>query len=85
MIERSQTNAEKGVEVTQGVSDRLHSIHESVTQVDTLVKENAAAGKEQAQGIEQVNTAVSEMDRMVQQLSAIVTGDTFNANGHLRR
>ncbi|MFO7801523.1 MAG: methyl-accepting chemotaxis protein [Desulfovermiculus sp.] len=109
LIERSQANAEKGVEVTQDVSDRLHSIHESVSQVDTLVKEIAAAGKEQAQGIEQVNTAVSEMDKVVQQnasdseetasaaqelssqaaeldimiqeLSAIVTGDTFKANG----
>ncbi|MFO8241154.1 MAG: methyl-accepting chemotaxis protein [Dissulfuribacterales bacterium] len=67
LIERSQTNAEQGVEVAQDVSKRLYSIQESVSKVDTLVKEIAAAGQEQAQGIEQVNTAVSEMDKVVQQ------------------
>ena len=67
LIERSQANAEKGVQVTQDVSNRLHSIHDSVSKVDALIKEIAAAGKEQAQGIEQVNTAVAEMDKVVQQ------------------
>ena len=33
----------------------------------TLVAESAAASREQAQGIDQVNTAVAEMDKVVQQ------------------
>ena len=38
--------------------------------VADLVSEIAAASKEQAQGIEQVNTAVSEMDKVIQQNAA---------------
>ncbi|MCF8108429.1 MAG: methyl-accepting chemotaxis protein, partial [Desulfohalobiaceae bacterium] len=49
---------------------QLGSIQESSTKVNTLIGEIAAASKEQAQGIDQVNTAVSEMDKVVQQNAA---------------
>ncbi len=70
LIERSQGNADNGVSVTDEVSRQLLSIKESSAKVNTLISEIAAATKEQGQGIEQVNIAVSEMDKVVQQNAA---------------
>ena len=42
----------------------------SVGKSDELVGEISAASHEQAQGIEQINMAVSEMDKVVQQNAA---------------
>jgi methyl-accepting chemotaxis protein len=70
LIEGSQKNAEAGVQVAQEVATALASIQDSSGKVATLVGEIAAASKEQAQGIEQINTAISEMDKVVQQNAA---------------
>lgn len=70
LIEKSQENANNGVSVAEEVSTQLNSIKDSSTKVNTLISEIAAASKEQTQGIEQVNTAVSEMDKVVQQNAA---------------
>ena len=70
LIEKSQENANNGVQVADEVNTQLGSISESAQKVNTLISEIAAASKEQTQGIEQVNTAVSEMDKVVQQNAA---------------
>ena len=67
LIEKSQQNANHGVQVSEEVSGHLSSIKESAEKVNALIGEISAASKEQAQGIEQVNTAVAEMDKVVQQ------------------
>ena len=43
---------------------------EITTKAGDLVEEIAAASSEQAQGIEQINKAVAEMDKVVQQVAA---------------
>jgi type IV secretory pathway VirJ component len=48
------------------VAKSLLEIVEKVRQVDTLAAEVASASKEQSQGIEQVNTAVTQMDKVTQ-------------------
>ncbi len=70
LIEKSQENADNGVSVTEEVSKQLLSIQESSAKVNALISEISAASKEQAQGIDQVNTGVSEMDKVVQQNAA---------------
>ncbi|MFO7838967.1 MAG: methyl-accepting chemotaxis protein [Desulfosalsimonadaceae bacterium] len=70
LIEKSQENANNGVSVAEEVASQLGSIQESSHKVTTLIGEISAASKEQAQGIDQVNTAVSEMDKVVQQNAA---------------
>jgi methyl-accepting chemotaxis protein len=67
LIAKSQENANNGVTVTEGLAKELSIIKESSTQLKTLISEISAASKEQAQGIEQVNIAVSEMDKVIQQ------------------
>ena len=70
LIEGAQKNAESGVTVTAEVIKAFAAIEESSGKVATLVAEIAAASKEQSQGIDQVNTAVAEMDKVVQQNAA---------------
>jgi methyl-accepting chemotaxis protein len=70
LIEGAQKNAEAGVSVTAEVAKNLGGIRDNAGKVATLIAEIAAASKEQSQGIDQVNTAVSEMDKVVQQSAA---------------
>jgi methyl-accepting chemotaxis protein len=50
----------------------LEQIVTSVKKVSDIISEIAAAGQEQAAGIEQVNKAVTQMDEMTQQNAALV-------------
>ncbi len=70
LIEGSQKNAETGVQATARVAEALTNIQASALQVATLVAEITAASRQQAQGIDQVNVAVSEMDKVIQQNAA---------------
>ena len=67
MISASQKNAEEGVKVSEEVGENLRQIQDSVTKVSSLGNEVAAASREQAQGIDQVNSAVTQMDKVTQQ------------------
>jgi methyl-accepting chemotaxis protein len=57
--------------VTQS-GETLEQIVTSVKKVSDIVAEIAAASREQSSGIEQVNTAVMQMDEMTQQNAALV-------------
>lgn len=70
LIEASQKNAENGVISTEKASQSMNLIMESATKVANLVSEIASASSEQARGIEQVNTSVTEMDRVTQSSAA---------------
>jgi len=70
LIEDSQKNADNGVSVSQEVSTTLQSIVSSVKKLQQLNSEVSAASDEQSKGIEQVNTAVSEMDKVTQSNAA---------------
>jgi methyl-accepting chemotaxis protein len=66
LIQRSQGSSERGAEVASEVHENLQKIEESISDVSTLVVEISAASKEQAVGIEQMNSVMSEMDNVVQ-------------------
>jgi len=70
LIEESQKNAENGVNVSQEVGNILKEIVETVQKVAQLIGEVSSAGNEQAQGIDQINTAVSQMDKVTQSNAA---------------
>jgi len=70
MIEESVKNADGGVKITQEVAKSLGQIVDRVGKVGDLIAEIAAASNEQAQGIEQVNTAVASMNHVTQQNAA---------------
>ncbi|MCP3952943.1 MAG: hypothetical protein GY697_12110 [Desulfobacterales bacterium] len=59
-----------GTDLVSRTSEAFGQVAESAGKVGELVGEIAAASNEQAQGIGQVNTAVTEMDKVTQQNAA---------------
>ncbi|MBN1982219.1 MAG: MCP four helix bundle domain-containing protein [Chitinivibrionales bacterium] len=70
MIAESVKNADGGVKIALDVNKSFESIVSSVKKVNDLIAEIAAASQEQSQGIDQVNTAVAQMDKVTQQNAA---------------
>ena len=70
MIEESVNNAKNGVTIAVEVGKNLEEITTAATKVNSLVGEIAAASREQSQGIDQVNTAVVQMDKVTQSNAA---------------
>ena len=69
-IEDSIRKSENGVQISAKVASSLDEIVTKARQVDELVAEIANASREQNQGIQQVNTAVSQMDKVTQATAA---------------
>ncbi len=69
-IEDSVQKSVNGVQISSRVAISLAEIVGKARQVDALAGEVAAASAEQRQGIEQVNTAVSQMDQVTQSNAA---------------
>jgi methyl-accepting chemotaxis protein len=70
MIEESVKNADGGVRITDEVASILNEIGEGSRKVNDLVAEIAAACGEQSKGIEQINLAVTQLDKVTQQNAA---------------
>jgi methyl-accepting chemotaxis protein len=70
MIEGSVGNARNGVAIAAEVAKTLAEITAVNTKVNALIGEIAAASNEQAQGIGQVNSSVTQMDTVTQSNAA---------------
>jgi methyl-accepting chemotaxis protein len=67
LIQESQTRADRGVIVSSEVDQTLLQIVQEIIKVTQLTEDVAASSKQQAQGIEQLNTSVAEIDKVTQQ------------------
>jgi len=70
LIEGSQKHVIEGVEVSNEVNAILTEIVSGADKVAQFIAEVSAAVKEQAQGLGQINTAVSQMDQVTQSNAA---------------
>jgi len=70
LIENTIATVKKSGELTEQTQQAFLENVEHSAKVASLVEEIAAASREQAQGIGQVNKAVAEMDRVIQQTAA---------------
>jgi len=70
LIEGTVKKVGQGSELVNTTSDAFSEVATSSAKVGELVGEIAAASNEQAQGIEQVNIAVTEMDKVTQSNAA---------------
>ncbi len=70
LIENSTNKAKEGTDVAGEVGKALGAIVGDVTKVTNLIDGISKASEEQAQGVDQVNTAVSQMDKVTQQNAA---------------
>jgi len=69
-IEDSVQKSAHGVQISGKVAKSLEEIVTKARQVDELAAEVAAASQEQSQGIDQVTTAVTQMDKVTQSNAA---------------
>ncbi len=72
LIVESGSQVKDGVTLVNDAGKSLTEIVDSVKRVTDIVSEIAAASTEQATGVEEINKAISQMDEMTQQNSALV-------------
>ena len=72
LIGDSVGKVEAGARLVNAAGETMQEIVTSVEKVSQLVADIAAASREQSAGIGQVNTAISEMDLVVQQNASLV-------------
>ncbi|MGE5257198.1 MAG: methyl-accepting chemotaxis protein [Hyphomicrobiales bacterium] len=70
LIEGTVKRVKEGSGVVAKANEAFQRVNRSTAKATELVGEIAAASSEQAQGITQINTAVSEMDKLTQQNAA---------------
>ncbi|MBN2122916.1 MAG: methyl-accepting chemotaxis protein, partial [Deltaproteobacteria bacterium] len=70
MIEATTKKVRDGSDLVSHTNDAFTQVARSASKVAALVSEISAASSEQAHGIDQLNGAVAEMDRVVQQNAA---------------
>jgi methyl-accepting chemotaxis protein len=79
LITSSGSQVQNGVELVNKAGGALAEIVESINKVATIVSDIAAASSEQASGVEEVNKALTQMDEVTQQNSALVEQATATA------
>ncbi len=70
LITNSTQRSQEGVKISGEVGTALEAIVVDVKSVSELITGIAQASQEQAQGVDQVNTAVAQMDKVTQQNAA---------------
>ncbi|MFM0736834.1 methyl-accepting chemotaxis protein [Paraburkholderia xenovorans] len=72
VVEASATEVALGTELVARTTSQMREIDEAVSRVSSIIVEVANASNEQAEGIRQVNQAVSHLDGATQQNAALV-------------
>ncbi len=73
LIEDSVKRVQEGGELVARSGEVLESIQDSVKRVNDIVSEIAMASQEQAQGVDQVNRAIAQLERVNQQNTTLVS------------
>jgi methyl-accepting chemotaxis protein len=79
LITNSNAQVKDGVDLVNKAGASLNDIVESIKGVAAIVGDIAAASSEQADGLEQINKALSQMDEATQQNSALVEENAATA------
>jgi len=79
LITNSNAQVKDGVDLVNRAGAALNEIVESIKKVADIVSDIASASAEQATGIEQVNKALTQMDEVTQQNSALVEENAATA------
>ena len=79
LIGESSAHIERGAGQMQSAGKTIAQVVQSVAHVNTLMGQISVATLEQAQGISQVNEAVTDLDRVTQQNAALVEESAASA------
>jgi methyl-accepting chemotaxis protein len=72
LIGNSVEKVEAGTRLADAAGETMKEVVASITRVSDLIADIAAASQEQSSGIAQVNTAINQMDAVVQQNATLV-------------
>jgi methyl-accepting chemotaxis protein len=72
LISESAGKVESGTRLVGSAGATMEEIVQSVKRVTDIMAEISAASREQSSGIEEVNTAITQMDKITQQNAALV-------------
>ncbi|WP_254073725.1 methyl-accepting chemotaxis protein [Burkholderia sp. S171] len=72
LIERSAERVQGGTVLFHEADAAIQSVITSISDVDVIINEIAGASAQQVDGIEQVNVAIAQLDRVTQQNAALV-------------
>jgi methyl-accepting chemotaxis protein len=82
LIAATISNINSGSEMVHSTSENFHNVASNSSKVAQLVSEVAEASKEQSQGINQITTAMSQMDKVTQS-NAASAEESASAAGQL--
>jgi methyl-accepting chemotaxis protein len=80
LIANSTAQVDRGVKLVGESGASLDGIVSKVGEIDSLISEIARSSQEQATGLNQVNSAVNQMDQVTQQNAAMVEETTAAAS-----
>jgi methyl-accepting chemotaxis protein len=80
LVARSSAEVKTGVDLVTATRDALVDIADEVSRINEIVREISTTAQEQSVGIQQINSAISQMDQMTQQNAAMV--EETNAASH---
>lgn len=72
LINNSVEKVDQGSRLVDSAGSTMQEVVESVKRVSDIISEITAAGDEQSMGVDQINQAISQMDSVTQQNSALV-------------
>jgi methyl-accepting chemotaxis protein len=81
LITASVEKVESGARVVRGAGDTMSEIQTNAQRMNSLLAEISTAANEQSNGVSQVGSAVSDLDRMTQQNAALVEQTAAAATG----
>ena len=76
LIANSTAQVDRGVGLVGQTGEALRGIVAKVAEIDELIAQISSSAQEQAQGLNEVNTAVNQMDQVTQQNAAMVEQTT---------
>ena len=79
LVDTRAKSVGKATELANNAGKTMEEIVESITEVTSLVQEISIASSEQADGVSQVNDAISRLDEMTQQNAHLVDGNNVVA------
>jgi methyl-accepting chemotaxis protein len=81
LISASTAQVDQGVRLVTKTGEALGRIVAQVVEINAVITDIAASAQEQSTGLEQVNTAVNEMDQVTQKNASLVEEMTAAAHG----
>ena len=79
LITNSSGQVQEGVQLVNQAGSALGEITKSINIVTQIIADIAAAGAEQASGVDEINKAITQMDNVTQQNSALVEENAATA------